>query len=186
MKIDKIIKNILIAINCRDKDEKASPINKLVPIFMKNVILLDLDGVLITTPSWKPDKFHLDGYSDFNETSIQNFNKLLENINAELWLTSSRRTGKTLNEFKEIFRNRNIVNELKGFIPSGTGGVDRLTEINAFLDHEPIRNFLIIDDDNSLQGLDTTRKQFWVKTNPLMGFDEEKLLDAIDKIKNWY
>jgi hypothetical protein len=152
---------------------------------MKDVILIDLDGVLITTPSWKPDIIHSDGYSDFNETSIMNFNKLIENVNAELWLTSSRRVNKTLSEFNEIFKNRNVIKELKGFIPCGTQGVDRLSEINAFLDHEPIRNFLILDDDNSLQGLDSKRKQYWVKTNPLIGFDNERLLDAINRIKNW-
>jgi hypothetical protein len=152
---------------------------------MKNVILIDLDGVLITTPSWKADIIHTDGYSDFNETTVENLNALINQVDAELWLTSSRRSGKKLVEFNEIFKNRKILKELHGYIPGGNYGLDRLTEINAFLDHEPIKNFLIIDDDNSLQDLDPKRKKYWVKTNPLIGFDKECLIEAIDKIKSW-
>jgi hypothetical protein len=149
------------------------------------ISIIDLDGVLIKTPSSKSDAINEDGYSDFDGTSVENFNRLIEKINVELWLTSSRRAHKTLSEFNEIFKNRKILKELKGFIPIGSHGLDRLTEINAFLDHEPIKNFLIIDDDNSLQGLDSERKKYWVKTNRLIGFDKERLLDALDSIKNW-
>jgi hypothetical protein len=154
-------------------------------IYMKDVILIDIDGVLITTPPWKSDIINEDGYSDFNANSVSNFNKLINDVNAELWLTSSRRVNKTLIEFNQIFKNRNVSKELNGFVPSGTQGTNRLTEINTFLNHEPVRNFLIIDDDNSLQDLDTKRKQYWVKTHPLIGFDTESLLDALSKIKNW-
>ena len=44
---------------------------------MKNAILLDLDGVLITTPNWKPDEIHCDGYSVFNKVAVANLNGLL-------------------------------------------------------------------------------------------------------------
>ncbi len=152
---------------------------------MKNVILIDLDGVLIITPPWKPDVLHDDGYSDFDAISLKNFNYLIQSIDTELWLTSSRRANKTLSEFNKIFSNRKIVKDLSGFIPSGTTGTDRLFEINAFLDHEPVRNFLIIDDDTSLHNLATIRKEYWIRTNPLMGFNDEKLNEAIDKIKRW-
>ncbi|WP_462222278.1 HAD domain-containing protein [Ferruginibacter sp.] len=152
---------------------------------MKNVILLDLDGVLIITPSWKQDLIHIDGYSDFNEKLLENFNTLIKNVTAEIWLTSSRRNNKTLSEFNEIFKNRKVVKKLEGFIPQGTGGKERLAEINAFLDHEPVKNFLIIDDDNSLQNLEARRKQYWVKTSSLIGFDSERLIDAFSKLKNW-
>ena len=51
---------------------------------MKNVILLDLDGVLITTPPWKQDELHDDGYSNFNYLAVDNLNKLLSIADAEL------------------------------------------------------------------------------------------------------
>jgi len=37
----------------------------------KTTLILDLDGVLITTPSWKADEMDADGYSKFNENCIK-------------------------------------------------------------------------------------------------------------------
>ncbi len=152
---------------------------------MKNVLLLDLDGVLITTPPWKSDEIHVDGYSDFNPSAVENLNILLNQVDFEIWLVSSRRSGKSIVDFNEIFKNRNIACEIKGFIPGGTNGGDRLVEINAFLNHEPIENFLILDDDNCLHGLSEERKKFWIQTLPLIGFNQVKLEEAMDKVKYW-
>lgn len=151
----------------------------------RNVILLDLDGVLITTPPWKPDEMHEDGYSDFNPLCVSNFNILLEKATADIWLTSSRRWTKTLIEFQEIFKNRKVIKSPVGRIPDGTGGRSRLSEINAFLDHEPYQHYMIIDDDNSLQSLTPSRKTHWIKTNPLIGFNNECLLSSIEIISKW-
>lgn len=152
---------------------------------MKNVVILDLDGVLINTPNWKPDKIHPDGYSDFDSNCVKNLNNLMNNVDAELWLSSTRRIGKSLSEFQTIFQNRNIVAPLIGFLPGKTHGIERIIEINSFLDHEPIKNFLIIDDDKSLNGLEQDRKLFWLQTELLIGFNDEKLIKALQIVKNW-
>lgn len=152
--------------------------------FMKNVVILDLDGVMITTPSWKSDKVHSDGYSAFNENAIGNLNKLLENLDAELWLSSTRRYNKSLEEFNTIFHNRNIQKALQGFLP-GDGFASRVSEIESFLSHEPIQNFIILDDDQSLQGLPSQWKKCWVNTDPLIGFNHKKLAEALSIIELW-
>lgn len=153
---------------------------------MGNVILLDLDGVLITTPAWKPDLLHADGYSDFNAEAVACFNKLLFHANAEIWLTSSRRQQKALSEFNQIFSNRNIAAQITGYIPGGTNSQNRLAEINAFLNHEQVRSFLILDDDPGLHDLSAERKKHWVQTSPLIGFNHEKLAEALEKIGSRY
>ncbi|MFD2562637.1 HAD domain-containing protein [Aquimarina rubra] len=152
---------------------------------MKNLIILDLDGVLILTPNWKSDEMHSDGYSEFNGDCVRNLNSLMDNLDAELWLSSTRRLSKDLKQFQEIFKNRNIKAPLVGFLPGGTLGTERKIEIDTFLDHEPIRNFLIIDDDKSLNGLESDRKQFWVQTELLIGFNAAKLNEAQEIIKQW-
>ncbi len=152
---------------------------------MKNVIILDLDGVLILTPNWKSDEIHADGYSEFNSDCVRNLNLLMANLNAELWLSSTRRFSKNLKQFQEIFMNRNIKAPLIGFLPGGTIGIERKIEIDVFLDNEPIQNFLIIDDDKSLNGLELVRRQFWVQTEFLTGFNAEKLNEAQEITNNW-
>lgn len=152
---------------------------------MKNVIILDLDGVLITTPPWKPDTLHPDGYSDFNPECVAVFNRLLEDFNAEIWLSSSRRSNKTIAEFNTIFSNRGITGKISGFVPGGSHGSSRLTQVNSFLDHEPITRFLILDDDTTLNGLAENRKLFWIQTLPLIGFNENLRLEALERMKLW-
>jgi HAD domain in Swiss Army Knife RNA repair proteins len=138
---------------------------------MKNIIFLDLDGVLITTPRWKIDVIHSDGYSDFNKTNVQCINQFFSCVEAELWLSSSHRTTKNLAEFDQIFANRNIHKKIDGFLPISRIKKSRFQEINSFLKQNTIRNFLIIDDDQSLNDLKSNRKGFWVKTSPLIGFN---------------
>lgn len=152
---------------------------------MKNVIILDLDGVLITTPPWKPDTIHTDGYSDFNPACVSEFNRLLRGVDAEIWLSSSRRTNKTVAEFNTIFTNRSITGKISGFVPDGTQGSSRLEQLNAFLDQEPITRFLILDDDTTLNGLIEKRKFFWIQTLPLIGFNESCRLEALERMKLW-
>lgn len=152
---------------------------------MKNIVILDLDGVLITTPNWKPDSIHTDGYSDFNKKAVGCFNKLMDGTKAELWLSSSRRKFKTVKEFNEIFANRNIKPPIVGFLPVLEYKSSRKEEIIHFITNQQIDNLLILDDDSSLEALDNVLKKYWVKTAPLIGFDEEKLLDAQAIVSDW-
>lgn len=149
---------------------------------MKNVIILDLDGVLVTTPPWRRDELDVDGYSKFNDNAIENFNMLTNNLNFELWLISDRRKGKTLEQFNEIFKNRNINCQLTGMVPV-YGYLTRLEELNKFLVENEIENYILIDDDNSLEGLQD--KSSWVKTKPLIGFGTEELNESKLKTLKW-
>jgi|GEM_PF-1309456 len=152
----------------------------------RNIILLDLDGVLITTPSWRADQIHADAYADFNEKAVNNFNRLLQEVNADIWLTSSRRKSKSLSELNEIFRNRDILKGLTGVIPFENQELNRLEEITSFLSLNPVRNYLILDDDNSLENLSQEKKAFWVKTYLIVGFSQDKLEEALEKVKMWW
>jgi hypothetical protein len=152
---------------------------------MKKVIILDLDGVLITTPPWKPDTIHTDGYSDFNQDCVVEFNRLLTEFDAEIWLSSSRRSNKTVAEFNTIFANRGITRKISGYVPDGAQGSSRLVQLNAFWDHEPILHFLILDDDTTLNGLAENRKLCWIQTLPLIGFRESHRIEALERMKLW-
>lgn len=151
---------------------------------MKNVIILDLDGVLITTPSWRSDEFEIDGYSKFNSMAIDNFNMLTDGLNfdCELWLISDRRRGKNLEQFNEIFKNRNINKSINGLVPV-YGYISRREELKNFFSENKIDNYVLIDDDNSLEGLKD--KSSWIKTKSLIGFGIEELKEAKFKTLTW-
>lgn len=146
----------------------------------KIVLILDLDGVLITTPSWKPDEIHIDGYSCFNTTCAKNLNSLLQVANFEIWLSSSRRKTKTLEEFNAIFRNRGIEYTISGFLPIHPDRLSRKDEIELFIEQQSFTNYLIIDDDKSLH--DFHEKKKLILTEYMKGFTERELMEAIQKV----
>lgn len=145
-------------------------------------LILDLDGVLITTPPWKADEISSDGYSEFNESCVKNINKLLGYTDFEVWLSSTRRTVKTLDEFNQIFKNRNITNRIIGFLPICSDCNNRKEEVLNFIETQHIDNYLIIDDDKSLNGLESEFKNKLVLTEMLRGFNKENLEQAIEII----
>ncbi len=149
----------------------------------EKILILDLDGVLITTPPWKADEIDSDGYSKFNESCLNNLNTLLTLSDFKIWLSSTRRTVKSIEEFNMIFKFRNIKDPIKGFIPVYPDCKNRKEEILTFIDEFKISNYLIIDDDKSLNGLDDIYKENLILTDFMKGFDKEKLKSATEKIK---
>lgn len=147
------------------------------------ILVLDIDGVLITTPTWKSDSIDSDGYSAFNQNCVENLNNLLALDSFNIWLSSTRRTAKSLREFNDIFKNRGITGEIAGFLPEYPNCKNRKEEVLAFLKETKPSQFLIIDDDKSLNGLNNEFKKNLISTELTKGFNEEKLEEAINKIK---
>ncbi len=146
------------------------------------LLILDIDGVLITSPPWKPDELHLDGYSQFNRDCVENLNDLLKTNVFEMYLSSTRRTVKTINEFNRIFRNRGIIQNLKGFVPEYPKAKNRREEIEYFLKEFNPKNYLILDDDKSLNDSKVEMKNRLVLTELQIGFTKEKLTEALNLI----
>ena len=145
---------------------------------MNRILILDIDGVLITTPTWKPDHLHHDGYSDFNSKCVDNLNALFDFDNFEIWLSSSRRSAKTLPEFNLIFEARGIKKKIIGYLPEHPCRMSRKEEIEKFIIENDITRFLIIDDDKSLNNLEDEIKKWWIKTDLMLGFDLNKLSES--------
>ena len=150
---------------------------------MKPLLILDLDGVLITTPLWKADQIEEDGYSSFNENCVQNLNQLLLETDFEIWLSSTRRTQTTLTEFNRIFKFRNIAQPIFQYLPEYENCKSRKEEVERFLLETNPSHFLIIDDDKSLNELSNDLKEYLILTELMMGFNEEKLTEALEKVK---
>ena len=145
-------------------------------------LILDLDGVLITTPPWKPDEIMEDNYSKFNEECVKNLNSLLSLFPTSIWLSSTRRLNKTLEEFNQIFQTRKIKNSIERFLPNNADLKTRKQEVESFVKQNNLKNYLIIDDDKSLNELDSKIKKQLVQTTFLQGFNKEKLEESIKKL----
>lgn len=141
-------------------------------------IFLDIDGVLITTPIWRADVLHEDGYSDFRQDCVQNFNELVQQLDARIIVTSSRRYTKTKEELTVIFQNRGIFTPVEALLPIYENANNRKEEITLFILQNLYAKYLILDDDLSLHELEPSIKQNCIITTYFKGFDREALASA--------
>jgi hypothetical protein len=150
------------------------------------IIFLDIDGVLCTQNQWKPEVMADDGYSQFNQQCVKNLNKLIEQTNAKVILTSSRRINKTVEAFAAILQRRGFRGELLGKINENAelSAVSRGDEIREWLEKygEPAR-YVIIDDDSRLAQIGEPYFQHWVRTTYHRGLDEEAMARALILLK---
>ena len=146
------------------------------------IILLDIDGVLVTTPPWRPTESLADGFMRFNDYAAKYLHLLIEKTGADIVLTSTHRINYSIEGWKNIFSLRGIhtnsisrLNQIKTIQDM----LSRAIEIKEWFDNEGAQhNFVIIDDDPSLNDFPLFLKQKWVKTKPLIGFNEEAMTEA--------
>ena len=120
------------------------------------ILLLDIDGVLETSPIWKKPEFLEDKFYKFNENSQKYLIEIIEKIKPEIILTTTHRINFNLDEWNEIFKLRGIyvskitkINNAKNI----TEIKNRNIEIEEWFTKNKTANFLIIDDDKSLNNL---------------------------------
>ena len=146
-------------------------------------ILLDIDGVLETTPSWRQAEIHSDGFMKLNEKALENLSILHKRTKASIVLTTTHRINYDEKKWKEIFKLRGFNFETISKLNDKTEIsqlVDRGTEIKEWVENKGEgQNYVIIDDDQSINALPEYIKERWVATRPSIGFDKEALEKAL-------
>jgi len=141
------------------------------------IILLDIDGVLVTEPSWKKVEIGVDGFMLFNTQAAMNLAAILSETNATIVLTTTHRINFSSEQWIEIFRSRGIsVNSISKLNDKNSLAEmqDRGTEIIEWIERVGYdQNYVIIDDDASINNLPLAIKNRWVMTRPFIGIDDE-------------
>lgn len=147
------------------------------------IILLDIDGVMVTTPSWQSVELMPDGFMKFNDRAAKNLKELFRQTNAELILTTTHRVTFSEERWLEILKDRNLNFNSVAKLNDRTELrqlPDRATEIREWFElGGKNTNFVIIDDDSSINSLSNDIKTRWVQTKPLIGFDDACLQQAL-------
>src|ERR1043165_2545342 len=147
------------------------------------IVFLDIDGVLVTTPSWKPVALLDDGFMVFNTNASNNLQQILNKENCKVILTSTHRIRYDSKKWKMIFETRNIQIEslsLLNSISSISLMKSRQEEILEWLElNKTSESFIILDDDSSLQELPPAVKARWIKTDFLTGLTIAKTTEAL-------
>ncbi|ENX60548.1 MULTISPECIES: HAD domain-containing protein [Acinetobacter] len=151
------------------------------------ILLLDIDGVLENSPSWKKPEFLEDKFYKFNENSLKNLIEIIDKINPEIILTTTHRVNYNLMEWKQIFELRGIhvgkiskINDAKKAIDIKTRNV----EIEEWFSNNKTAEFLILDDDKSLNELTDNLKNRWIQIDSMLGITEPIKNQILEKINN--
>ncbi len=144
------------------------------------LILLDIDGVMVPAKSWSSPPSLGDGFYIFNSKSVAALNEIISKSHASIILTTSHKYSFTLEKWKSIFNNRGISIKSIDRLPKNTDHLNRLEEItNWFATSEDIEDFVIIDDDKTLNDLPEILKKRLVQTKPLIGLTSSHVYDTL-------
>ena len=150
-------------------------------------ILLDFDGVLITTPTWRVVESLEDGFVVFNEYCADNLASILAITQADIVLTTTHRIRYDNEVWRQLLHNRGIVtnkvtkvNQAKTFAELSI----RHKEVLQWVEANPNENYVIIDDDKSLRDLPTDIKARWVETEFHQGLTEKGSEQALNILLN--
>ena len=146
------------------------------------LIFLDIDGVMAPAKSWQRPDILEDGFVDFSSKAVTVLQDILaQNPNSTIILTTSHKSRFSLSQWKIIFELRGLnVNKLES-LNDNTDFQSRKVEILNWFDSNDIHeDFIIIDDDKSLNDLPTFYKDRLILTSSLVGLNESHRADIQD------
>lgn len=141
------------------------------------LIFLDIDGVMVAAKGWKTPELLSDGFPAFSSKA----SKVLQSLISEdttIMLTTSHKSNYTISEWKDIFKSRGVIVKNLKSLNENVNNLSRNDEILNWLNANQINNdFIIIDDDKSLNALPIYLKEKLVLTSSHIGLTEEHLQD---------
>lgn len=137
------------------------------------LFFLDIDGVMVPAKGWKSSEFLNDGFPAFSIKATSTLQSLISD-DVTIMLTTSHKSKFSIDEWKSIFKNRGINIEKIKSLPENFNNLSRKDEIvNWFNVNNVHEDFVIIDDDKSLNELPDFLKENLVQTSPYIGLTEE-------------
>ena len=151
------------------------------------LIYLDIDGVMVPASSWRKLEILEDGFPEFSLRATDALNKIISASNADIILTTSHKHTFTIEGWLEIFQRRNISVNKVSRLPENTRNLSRKQELlEWFTPENSTEDFIIIDDDKSLNGLPEILKNRLIQTSGSVGLTDylaDEALVIINKMK---
>ncbi|MFM9838355.1 MAG: HAD domain-containing protein [Cyclobacteriaceae bacterium] len=133
------------------------------------LIFLDIDGVMVPATSWKAPQNLEDGIPMFTQRATDALKSLISN-DTTIILITSHRTRFTSNQWKGIFERRGLkIDKLSSLEPNLDFKKRKDEILGWFTTHDIVDDFIIIDDDTSLNALPKDLKEHLILTSPLIG-----------------
>jgi hypothetical protein len=146
------------------------------------LIFLDIDGVMAPAKSWQRPDILEDGFVDFSSKAVSVLQDVLaQNADTTIILTTSHKSRFSLSQWKIIFERRGLkVNKLESLNDNNDFQSRKVEILNWFESNDIHEDFIIIDDDKSLNDLPTFYKDRLILTSSLVGLNESHRADIQD------
>jgi len=146
------------------------------------LIFLDIDGVMAPAKSWQRPDVLEDGFVDFSSKAVSVLQDVLaQNADTTIILTTSHKSRFSLSQWKIIFERRGLkVNKLESLNDNNDFQSRKVEILNWFESNDIHEDFIIIDDDKSLNDLPTFYKDRLILTSSLVGLNESHRADIQD------
>lgn len=137
------------------------------------LFFLDIDGVMVPAKGWKSPEFLDDGFPAFSSKATLVLQALISKEDT-IMLTTSHKSKFSIEEWKNIFKKRGLNIENVKTLPENINHKSRKDEIVIWFNTNRVDDdFLIIDDDKSLNELPEFLKRNLVQTNAYVGLTDE-------------
>lgn len=148
------------------------------------LILLDIDGVMVPANSWKRPEFENDGFPKFSRKATNSLQKIISETGAGILLTTSHKSNYYIDEWRKIFSNRGVKDAKIRKLNKNANYLNRREEVMRWLEKTNEREFVIIDDDKTLNSLPPKIKSRLVQPSSTVGLNEELADSAIRILKS--
>lgn len=133
------------------------------------IILLDIDGVMVPEKSWIMPSILEDGFPEFSSKAVGALKRFIS-PDTTIILTTSHKSKYSIGEWKNIFTKRGLQIDRLKKLDDNIENLNRKDEITKwFENNNSEENFIIIDDDKSLNELPDKLKKYWISTNSMIG-----------------
>lgn len=147
-------------------------------------LYLDIDGVMVAANSWRKLEILEDGFPAFEARAVAALCKILRATNATIVLITSHKTNFTLKEWEAMFERRGIKIDSITRLPENIANLNRKDELLAWFQTKPAEsNFIIIDDDKSLNALPAQLKKHLIQTSASVGLTDYLADEALRLIE---
>ena len=148
------------------------------------LIFLDIDGVMLPCKSWANPPNLSDGFPAFSDRAVGVLQKILA-PDTTIIITSSHKSRFNPQEWKNIFQRRGITIDNLTTLKPASFGMSRKEEILNWFKFNPLNeDFIIIDDDKSLNDLPPSIKTSLIQTSATIGLTEEHFEEILSKLKS--
>ncbi len=148
------------------------------------LILLDIDGVMVRAASWKQVELLNDGFSAFSQKSVDCLNRIINGTGASIILTTSHKSSFSIPQWHDIFKLRGIQDCTIERLSDNVKNLSRKEEVLNWIQQNDQENFVIIDDDKSLNELDSKFRTRLVQTLSLIGLQDIHAEQAVSILQS--